>query len=93
MLNIYPHNVSTNLILPLFRDAASSRSKKRIRKAVQFSDEVQQEDIWLCESVQRDCVRRRIIAGAILCGKMACTNFTSFYANSLSAPEGFTDVN
>jgi choline monooxygenase len=36
-----------------FHDAASSQSKERIRKAVEFSDEVQQEDIGLCESVQR----------------------------------------
>jgi len=65
MLNVYPDNVSTNLIMPIsqdktltvfewfFHDAASSESKGRIRKAVQFSDEVQQEDIGLCESVQR----------------------------------------
>jgi choline monooxygenase len=65
MINIYPDNVSTNLVLPIshektltifewfFRDAASDRSQARIRKAVQFSDEVQQEDIGLCESVQR----------------------------------------
>jgi choline monooxygenase len=65
MMNIYPDNVSTNLILPIsqektltvfewfFHDAVSSQSKERIQKAVQFSDEVQQEDIGLCESVQK----------------------------------------
>ena len=65
MVNIYPDNVSTNLIVPiahdktltvfewLFHDAASAQAQERIRKAVQFSDEVQQEDIGLCESVQR----------------------------------------
>jgi choline monooxygenase len=65
MVNIYPDNVSTNLILPLsqektltvfewfFHDVTSSQSKERIRKAVEFSDEVQQEDVGLCESVQR----------------------------------------
>jgi len=65
MLNIYPDNMSTNLILPIsqektltvfewfFHDVASSHAKERIRKAVEFSDEVQQEDIGLCESVQR----------------------------------------
>ncbi len=49
MLNIYPDNVSTNLILPIsqdktltvfewfFHDAASSQSKERIRRAVQYS--------------------------------------------------------
>jgi choline monooxygenase len=65
MLNIYPDNVSTNLILPIsqektqtvfewfFHDAGSSKIQERVKKAVQFSDEVQQEDIGLCESVQR----------------------------------------
>jgi choline monooxygenase len=65
MLNIYPDNISTNLIIPLsrektltifewfFHDADSPRVLERVKKAVAFSDEVQQEDIALCESVQR----------------------------------------
>jgi choline monooxygenase len=65
MLNIYPDNVSINLIVPIsqektltifewfFHDTASEKARERIRKAVAFSDEVQQEDIGLCESVQR----------------------------------------
>jgi choline monooxygenase len=65
MLNIYPDNVSTNLIVPLshdktltifewfFHDIASARVQGRMKKAIAFSDEVQQEDIGLCESVQR----------------------------------------
>jgi phenylpropionate dioxygenase-like ring-hydroxylating dioxygenase large terminal subunit len=65
MVNIYPDNVSTNLILPIsqektltvfewfFHHAGSPKTQERVKKAVQFSDEVQQEDIGLCESVQR----------------------------------------
>lgn len=65
MLNIYPDNVSTNLVVPIshdktltifewfFHDADSPRVLERAKKAVAFSDEVQQEDIALCESVQR----------------------------------------
>jgi choline monooxygenase len=65
MVNIYPDNVSTNLIVPLsqgktltifewfFHDAASAKVQERMKKAIAFSDEVQQEDIGLCESVQR----------------------------------------
>ena len=65
MLNIYPDNLSTNLIIPLshdktltifewfFHDAQSERVRERIQRAVAFSDEVQQEDIDLCRSVQR----------------------------------------
>ena len=65
MLNIYPDNISTNLIVPLshektltifewfFHDPGSPKVQKRIKKAVAFSDEVQQEDITLCENVQK----------------------------------------
>jgi choline monooxygenase len=65
MLNVYPDNLSTNLIVPLshdktltifewfFHDAHSEKVRERIKRAVAFSDEVQQEDIELCRSVQR----------------------------------------
>jgi choline monooxygenase len=65
MLNIYPDNISTNLIVPLghdktltifewfFHDITSAKVQDRIQKAIAFSDEVQQEDIGLCENVQR----------------------------------------
>lgn len=33
--------------------AKSAKAQERMKKAVDFSDEVQQEDIGLCESVQR----------------------------------------
>jgi choline monooxygenase len=65
MLNIYPDNISTNVIVPLshdktltifewfFHDVDSPKTKERIAKAVAFSDEVQQEDILLCQNVQK----------------------------------------
>ena len=65
MLNIYPDNISTNVIVPLshektltifewfFHDVASQKSRERIQRAIAFSDEVQQEDIGLCENVQK----------------------------------------
>jgi choline monooxygenase len=65
MLNFYPNNVSTNLIVPLshdktltifewyFHDAASGKAKARAAKAIAFSDVVQQEDVHICEAVQR----------------------------------------
>ena len=65
MVNIYPDNVSTNLIVPIAHDKTltvfqwffhktdSIEARERIQKSVEFSDEVQQEDIGLCESVQR----------------------------------------
>ena len=63
MLNVYPDNFSTNLIVPLgphrtltifewyFRDPESVRST--IDDTVAFSDEIQIEDIEICETVQR----------------------------------------
>lgn len=65
MLNIYPDNISTNLIVPIshektltifewfFHDPSSDKVQERVKKAVAFSDEVQQEDIGLCENVQK----------------------------------------
>jgi choline monooxygenase len=65
MLNIYPDNISINLIVPLghdrtltifewyFHDAHSEKVRERVRKAIGFSETVQQEDIHICESVQR----------------------------------------
>jgi phenylpropionate dioxygenase-like ring-hydroxylating dioxygenase large terminal subunit len=63
MLNVYPDNFSTNLILPLghgrtltlfdwyFKDPQAS--KEEIDETVAFSDEIQLEDIAICEAVQR----------------------------------------
>ncbi len=63
MLNVYPDNFSTNLILPLgqgrtltvfewyFRDPDSVRQE--IDETISFSDEIQLEDIEICEAVQR----------------------------------------
>ncbi len=65
MLNIYPDNIQTNLIVPLahdktltifdwyFHDADSRKMKERAKKAIGFSETVQQEDIHICEAVQR----------------------------------------
>ena len=65
MLNIYPDNISTNLIVPLshektltifewfFHEVAAPKSRERIERAVSFSDEVQREDILLCTNVQK----------------------------------------
>ena len=63
MLNVYPDNFSTNVIVPVsydrtltvfewyFRDPEGS--KREIDDTVKFSDEIQIEDIEICEAVQR----------------------------------------
>jgi choline monooxygenase len=65
MLNIYTDNIQTNLIVPLahdktltifewyFHDAHSEKVKDRAKKAIGFSETVQQEDMHICEAVQR----------------------------------------
>jgi len=65
MLNIYPDNIQTNVVVPLshdktlvifewfFHDADSANVKARARKAIGFSDTVQQEDADICAAVQR----------------------------------------
>ena len=65
MLNVYPDNFSTNLIVPLsptrtltifewyFRDAQRPEVRKQVEETVAFSDEIQIEDIAICEAVQR----------------------------------------
>jgi choline monooxygenase len=65
MLNIYPDNVQVNLIVPIshdktltifewyFHDAASSEARERVKRVTAFSDEVQQEDMAICEAVQK----------------------------------------
>ncbi len=59
MLNVYPDNVSSNLIVPLGPDRTLTIFEwftwaDEIKQAtLDFSDEIQREDIRICESVQR----------------------------------------
>lgn len=65
MLNVYSDNYSTNRIIPLgpertltvfewyFRDLDQPEVRERIKRTVEFSDEIQLEDIGICEAVQR----------------------------------------
>jgi choline monooxygenase len=60
MLNVYPDNLSTNLILPMGHERTLTIFEwftydgSDIRPdTVAFSDEIQQEDIKICESVQK----------------------------------------
>jgi len=65
MLNVYPDNFSTNLIVPLghertltffewyFRDPENAATQRDLADTIAFSDEIQLEDIAICEAVQR----------------------------------------
>jgi len=65
MLNLYPDNLQTNLILPLGPDRTLTRFEwyvlephspgvaEEFARSFAFSDEVQREDIGICEAVQQ----------------------------------------
>jgi choline monooxygenase len=60
MLNVYPDNLSANIIVPLGPEKTLTifewfaYGNAEVEQAtIDFSDEIQQEDIRICESVQR----------------------------------------
>ncbi|MCS6805749.1 MAG: SRPBCC family protein [Acidobacteriota bacterium] len=75
MLNVYPDNYSTNLIVPLgpertltvfewyFLNPERPDVQQRIQETVAFSDEIQVEDIAICEAVQRGLRSRTYRSG------------------------------
>jgi choline monooxygenase len=74
MANIYPGvgNISTNRLIPLAPDRTlaiyefffeSGATAEQVRENVEFIDTVQQEDIVLCESVQRGLRSGRLDRG------------------------------
>lgn len=75
MLNVYPDNYSTNLIIPItaertltifewyFHEPDRTDVAAAIRRTVEFSDEIQLEDIRICEAVQRGLRSRTYSTG------------------------------
>ncbi|MBD0372819.1 MAG: Rieske 2Fe-2S domain-containing protein [Pyrinomonadaceae bacterium] len=65
MLNVYPDNYSTNIIVPIdekrtltvfewyFLNPELDETSEAVWRTVAFSDEIQLEDIKICEAVQR----------------------------------------
>lgn len=60
MLNVYPDNLSSNIIVPLSSDRTLTifewfgYPESQVQpETIQFSDEIQQEDIRICELVQK----------------------------------------
>jgi choline monooxygenase len=64
MLNLYPDNLSINIVVPLapdrtltvfewyFHEPERPGAREAIARSVAFSDQIQQEDIKICEAVQ-----------------------------------------
>lgn len=75
MLNRYPDNLQTNVILPLGPERTLTRFEwyvldpnspgvaEEFARSFAFSDQVQQEDIAICEAVQRGLRSRTYQAG------------------------------
>jgi choline monooxygenase len=65
MLNLYPDNLQTNIIVPLSAERTLTRFEwyvlepnspgvaEEFARSFAFSDQVQQEDIAICEAVQK----------------------------------------
>ena len=75
MLNIYQDNVSTNVIIPLgvdrtltifewfYSEPGTGTGWESMQQTIAFSDEIQQEDIAVCEQVQRGLRSRSYESG------------------------------
>ena len=73
MLNCYPDNVSLNIILPLGPERTlaifewylpeKDLGSEAASKALAFSDEIQAEDVSICEIVQKNLRSRSYYAG------------------------------
>src|SRR5918994_4174533 len=75
MFNIYQDNMSSNVILPLgpdrtltifewfFAEPGTAAGWESMQQAIAFSDEIQQEDIVICEQVQRGLRSRAYDSG------------------------------
>jgi choline monooxygenase len=75
MFNIYQDNMSSNVILPLgvdrtltifewfFAEPGTGPGWESMQQTIAFSDEIQQEDIVICEQVQRGLRSRSYEAG------------------------------
>jgi choline monooxygenase len=75
MLNCYPDNLSLNLVIPLgpdrtltifewyFASPGSGPGWESMQQGIAFSDQIQQEDIVICEQVQRGLKSRAYASG------------------------------
>ena len=75
MLNVLPNRLQTNLVVPgshdwctvifdyFYDDIASEKAVKMIREDIEYSDKVQQEDIDICQRVQKGLASRAYTRG------------------------------
>jgi len=79
MINAYEGVMDTNLVLPLGVDKCavvliiiladiSKKALARNRASIKVSERVQDEDVAICDAVQRGLASRAYLAGGSLCG-------------------------
>jgi choline monooxygenase len=98
MLNVYPDNFSTNLIVPLgptrtltlfewyFHNPDAPDVQKRVDEQIAFSDEIQLEDIAICEAVQRGLASSTYDRGRLSPQREnGVHHFHGLYASSMAA--------
>ena len=99
MANVYPGggNISTNLLLPVAPDRTLAIydfyfehgvPEERQRANVEFIDEVQREDIVLCESVQRGLASGRFDRGRLLDSEVFLDRFAFQVARAVTGDPG-----
>jgi choline monooxygenase len=97
MVNVYPDNFSTNLILPLGHERTLTLFEWYFRQplagdaivdqTVEFSDEIQIEDIEICEAVQRGLRSRTYDRGRYSAAREnGVHHFHGLYADSMGIP-------
>ncbi len=105
MLNVYPDNFSTNVIVPVsptrtitifdwyFKDPDEPAVKANLAETIEFSDEIQIEDIGICEAVQRGLESQSYIAGRYSVKREnGVHHFHGLLANLLAVPPGDHDA-
>jgi len=101
MLNVYADNFSTNLIVPdgpgrtrtlfewFFEAPESAVTSAAIEQTIAFSDEIQLEDIRICEAVQRGLASRTYDAGRYsVARENGVHHFHGLLAEYLGPPSG-----
>ncbi|HEY6064760.1 MAG TPA: SRPBCC family protein [Thermoanaerobaculia bacterium] len=98
MLNVYPDNFSTNRIVPLaprrtltvfewfFLDPQRKEVQDTVRQTIEFSDEIQREDVAICEAVQKGLESRTYDVGRFSVRRESGVHhFHRLYADAVAA--------
>src|ERR1700751_2782898 len=96
MMNCYPDNVSLNIVLPMAPDRSLAifewylpehdLGSDAAKKSVEFSDEIQREDVAICEAVQKNLRSRSYQRGRFSAKReMGVHSFHRMYAEAMNS--------